>query len=129
MVVCDDYNGPSFEGLPCGGFRFTTCCGNRWTMLFEDDQWLLEFRGSREGWRSQMSAFGADPLDDPRFARIAGKFVARIVEVESSGGAHGADPWLWGWEVSERCREDEALQAPVSPWEWLPMRSGFAKAA
>lgn len=130
IEVADDYNGPCFRGHIDGGFRFTTCCGNRWEMFFASDQWWLTFGGSREGWRSKMSAFGADPIpNNPRFARIAGKFLARIVEVQSSGGDHGLDPWLWGHEVAARCREDEALLAPALPYEDLPWRSSFAKAA
>ena len=125
----DDYNGPSFRQLPDFGFRFTTCCGNRWTMAFEGGQWHLEFSGSREGWRSHLSAFGAEPTDNPRIARIAGKFLALIVEVQSSGGDHGLDPWLWGHEVAARCREDALLLAPPEPWEGLPWRESFAKAA
>lgn len=127
--VADGYNAPDLLTWD-NGFDFATCCGNKWS-LYTSGRPMLVFQGSRDGWRSHLSAFGAEPLPGkPGFARIAGRFLARIEDVESSGGAHGEDPWLWGWQVAARCREDEALLAPlVHPWEGREFFSGFAKAA
>jgi hypothetical protein len=101
---------------------YLTTGGNVWYLRCHGALCDLTYTGSRGGWRSLHGPFGAEPdPHDPKIARIAGR-IARITSVESSAGALGEDPWLFGHEVRERLAEEAALVAPALPGEETPMR-------